>query len=423
MLEPVFFKNSEIYYQDEFFRVLKFPASSHAPEKQSRPLVYLYSIMSRGYGTVFNPDSMTQYYNEEGFDVYLVDWGLDTLYTLKGWSLDQLSHTLKDKVLLPLIQEYQVENLNLFAVCIGGVILSNLLAIDPDSQNLLHRVAYYGVPIIGARDLGMEKTFVAFYQAVSPWAPFFPDVGISLFSLDPLLLYSSSLSMIQWTWKQYFEERTQNSFQNIIAWTLDDRWVPLKAFLDIIRLGFVPKKYPQDFHFEPVNFKIHFLNVVGKDDTLVKPSASIVEWNSLMPKMFLSFEQMILNTDHFMFARPGFVEEKKKIASWFAGYSFDSLVYKVTNHQKEFLPKLQEKIPSDIHEAYQKASGTEKRIFVREMVELLHLEPDTSAQQILDRLDQKILGTPDPVWLQKLSEKIGSLVKKSVHREGNYSGE
>ena len=99
--------------------------------------------------------------------------------------------------------------------------------------------------------------------------------------------------------------------------TSDERWVPFAALMDILEEGFAAPKEKEAFHFDGDVSNIHFFNLVGEHDFLVMPSASIVEWNSPVPQQFASFEQMIFPGGHFVFARPGFKEEKEKLAVWF----------------------------------------------------------------------------------------------------------
>lgn len=86
MFDPVFYANSKAqpYYQDDNFNIWKFPADTEAGKKQKRPLILNYSIMTRAYGTFFNEDSFIDFFNKHGFDVYLMDWGKETLFTLNG---------------------------------------------------------------------------------------------------------------------------------------------------------------------------------------------------------------------------------------------------------------------------------------------------------------------------------------------------
>ena len=114
MLDWYFMNGVEKYIDNRSYVVWKFPASKDAYEKQTRPLVYSYSLMTRAYGTYFNDENFIDYFTREGFDVYLVDWGTNDLFTLSGWTLDDVADTMEKEIIRPLLKDYGVDKLNLF---------------------------------------------------------------------------------------------------------------------------------------------------------------------------------------------------------------------------------------------------------------------------------------------------------------------
>ena len=325
MLDSYFFAKSraQAYYQDENFNIWKFPATTEKARKQKRPIVLNYSIMTRAYGTCCNSDNFIDHFNRHGFDVYLMDWGKDTLFSLSGWTLDHLADALNEKAIMPLLEEYKVDSVNVFGICIGGLITSHLinrkLKEDKRSARNFHKIAFYGSPILGARDLGMARSFKNFYRQMQPYRRPLHDTGISLFALDMCLAQGISSAMLDWSWRQ-FKEEGATTLSDMIELTLDDRWVPFAAFMDILEEAFATSHGgdKEAFHFKGDVKNIHFFNLVGDSDMLVMPSASIVEWGSEVPRQFASFEQVIFPGGHFIFAQPGFVHVKEKLATWFA---------------------------------------------------------------------------------------------------------
>lgn len=325
MLDTYFYQkaNAKPFYQDSNFNIWKFKSS--AKTKQKKPLILNYSIMTRAYGTCFNKNSFIDYFNQYGFDVYLMDWGKTGLFSLPGWTLDTLADNLRDKAVEPLLAEYKVDSLNVFGICIGGLITAHLinreLENNPNFAKKFHKIAFYGSPIIGNRDLGMQRTFIQFYQTMKPFRNWLQNTGISLFALDACLLNGVSNAMVDWSWETFWEEGAK-TYQEMIELTYDDRWVPFAAFMDILEEAFETKNSNGNgnkaFHFAGNVSNIHFYNLVGNSDLLVKPSASIVEWGSDVPKQFASFEQDIFNGGHFVFAEPGYEEVKDKMVKWFA---------------------------------------------------------------------------------------------------------
>lgn len=328
MLDHYYFGKSKAqpYYQDNHFNIWKFPADAEASIKQKRPIILNYSIMTRAYGTCFNKDSFIDFFNKYGFDVYLTDWGKNDLFTLSGWTLDQLADSLYEKAVAPLLKEYKVDSLNIFGICIGGLIAAHMinrgLSKDKNFAKKFHKVSFYGSPIMGVRDLGIAKSFLSFYHTMKPYRQALHNTGISLFVLDMFLMQGTSTAMADWQWNQFFKEGSQTSAE-LVALATDDRYVPFAAFMDILEAAFSSasddaEEEAESFHFNGDVSNIHFYNLVGDRDVLVMPSASIIEWKSKIPGQFASFEQEIFPGGHFIYAQPGFKNVKDNLALWFA---------------------------------------------------------------------------------------------------------
>jgi len=325
MLDRIYFANTkaQIYYEDANFNIWKFAADAAADTRQKRPIILNYSIMTRAYGTCFNKDSFIEFFNRQGFDVFLMDWGKESLFTLSGWTLNDLADAFDAKAVTPLLKDYKVDNLNVFAICIGGLITSHLinreLKKNKDYGKRFHKISYYGSPILGSRDLGMARSFLQFYETMKPYRPALEKTGISLYAMDMVIMQSTGISMMEWFWQRFWEAGP-DTFTKALALTCDDRLVPFAAFMDILEGAFAPSagKEKESFHFDGDVSNIHFFNLVGEHDFLVMPSASIVEWNSSIPQQFASFDQVIFPGGHFIFARPGFQDVKERLAEWFA---------------------------------------------------------------------------------------------------------
>jgi hypothetical protein len=325
MLDSIFLSKSraQSYYQDNNFNIWKFPAEVEKTQKQERPIILNYSIMTRAYGTFFNKDSFIDYFNRYGFDVYLMDWGKEELFTLSGWTLDMLADALKEHALNPLLKEYEVRDLNVFGICIGGLIVSYLInreqKKDKEFAKKFHKIAYYGSPILGLRDLGMLRSFLKFYHDMKPYRKALNNTGISLNVLNAYIAKGTSRALLEFAWEQFWKDGP-DSFSKLMMLTADDRLVPFAAFMDILEaaFGLTTETDTQSYHFDGDISNIHFFNLVGNRDALVMPSASIVEHGSPVPWEFASFQQVIFDGGHFAFARPGFNEVKEKMAAWFA---------------------------------------------------------------------------------------------------------
>ena len=165
---------------------------------------------------------------------------------------------------------------------------------------------------------------------------------------------------------------------------------------------------------------IHFLNIVGDDDMLVKPSASIIEWDSTIPSGYKSFKQMILNTDHFMFARPGFEKEKKEIARWFAGYSFPSMVFKLKTAKDAQFVNRAAVIRESLIRSYRKSCDADKKSLLENLNEIVGQKPVSGDITELSAKTANIMTTSQSADVyDDISRMIAPFVEKSYHRQGH----
>ena len=341
MLDSIFFAYSraEKYVDAEDYNIWKFPAKQEAAERQKVPIILNYSIMTRAYGACFNDDSFIDVFNDYGFDVYLMDWGKDTPAATTGWTLDKLAKEL-DRAVDNLLKEYKVPQLNIFGICIGGLIISHMINASSkrkeDYADKFQKIAYYGSPILGARDLGMAKTFSDVYKKMLPFREFGGFINVPMWMLDAFIVEGTSLALLKQSWQEFWHDGPK-TFLRMMALSCDDRWVPFAAFMDLLQEAFASQGEQdsageEQFHFINLMKETCFFNLVGEHDSLVAPSASIVDWTFSAPERFKyvkldndkpeqpGFEQVIFPGGHFIFAQPGFRNIKERLARWFAYY-------------------------------------------------------------------------------------------------------
>lgn len=417
MLDPIYMNGVDKYIDSPHYTVWKFPADKDAEVKQKRPIVYSYSLMSRGYGNWFVDNNFIDHFIKQGFDVYLVDWGTAELFTLSGWSEDDLLNVIEVEIIDRLLKEYKVDKVNVFAVCIGGLLFSALFEKSKaEIAKKIHRLSYYGVPIMGARELGMQKVFAGYYKMMAPFKEMepFKSSGISLFFLDILLLKAGSSAMTTWSWQQFYKQNKNNSFMKIVGFTSDDRWVPFRAFLDLLSHGVTPESMNHQFHIDGAE-DIHFLNVVGVNDMLVKPSSSIIEYGSPVPREFKSFKQMIIDAGHFMFCSPCYTDEKVEIAQWFAGNSLPSLLHKIKDGIS--VKGADTMIKNYLVSGYGKGTANEQQHLIDDLNSIVKAKTAIKDIALLAEKSAKIIATTeDSALIDYVLKNVVPLVDKSCHR-------
>ena len=118
-------------------RLVRYDART--PSQQPVPLLLVHSLVSRPYILDLIPgNSFVEYLLDQGFDVYLTDWGVptaaDTGLQLKDYVLDYLP-AMVDAVL----REAEATELSMLGYCMGGLLTLLYAATHPDGpvRNLL----------------------------------------------------------------------------------------------------------------------------------------------------------------------------------------------------------------------------------------------------------------------------------------------
>src|SRR5919202_6166950 len=120
--EVVWTKNKAKLYRYEPYREKKYPV----------PILMVYALINRPYVLDLLPgNSFIEYLVNEGFDVYLLDWGIpgdeDQDLDVENYILDYLPRAVK-KVL----RTSGAEEFTLFGYCMGGTMAAMYAALFPD---------------------------------------------------------------------------------------------------------------------------------------------------------------------------------------------------------------------------------------------------------------------------------------------------
>src|SRR5579871_3923866 len=111
------------------------------PATYSDPVLFCYALINRPYILDLQPDkSVIRRYLEQGFDVYLVDWGIpsdgDRGLTLQDYVCEFLSEVVQF-----ILREHNCENVHLLGYCMGGTISALFAALHPDRVKTLTLLA------------------------------------------------------------------------------------------------------------------------------------------------------------------------------------------------------------------------------------------------------------------------------------------
>jgi polyhydroxyalkanoate synthase len=127
---------SEVVYEEDRLKLLHYV--SDAPPRHHTPLLFVYALVNRPYILDLKKGrSVVAKFVEQGFDTYLVDWGVpaaaDRFLTLDDYINGYLANVLDF-----LCERTGVEQVNLLGYCMGGTMSAIFSALHPKAvKNLI----------------------------------------------------------------------------------------------------------------------------------------------------------------------------------------------------------------------------------------------------------------------------------------------
>jgi polyhydroxyalkanoate synthase len=141
----------EVVLEQGTHRLLRYVRET--PAVHAEPVLICYALINRPYILDLQPEkSVVRRYLEQGFDVYMIDWGVpsdaDHVLTLE----DYVCGFLRDAVDL-VLREHERPCLHLLGYCMGGTISALLASLSPD---LFRTLTLLAAPI----DFGSRETLL-----------------------------------------------------------------------------------------------------------------------------------------------------------------------------------------------------------------------------------------------------------------------
>jgi polyhydroxyalkanoate synthase subunit PhaC len=129
----------DVVFQIGTLRLLRYRRSS--PALYAEPVLFCYALINRHYILDLQPDkSVVQRYLDQGFDVYMIDWGVpsddDRHLTLRDYVCSLLKQVV-DFVL----REHRRETLHLLGYCMGGTLSTLFTSLYPQRVKSLTLMA------------------------------------------------------------------------------------------------------------------------------------------------------------------------------------------------------------------------------------------------------------------------------------------
>ena len=264
--EVVWSKNKAKLYHYEPGREKKHPV----------PILFIYALLNRSYCLDLMPgNSFIEFLVNEGFDVYLLDWGIpgpeDGDMSFEDYVLDYMPRAVK-KVL----RNSHADELTMFGYCMGGCKSLMYASLFPEG---LRNLILLATPV----DCSPEHTEL--YGLWFDEKNHDPDVIVNSYGnlpadlaytgtamLNPVTNYVGSYMMM---WDLILKDKPMNSWMAMNKWANDPIPMPGAAY----------KQWVEDFYqnnrlvkgeiklrgrrVDLSNIKAPFLNIAGKKDHLV----------------------------------------------------------------------------------------------------------------------------------------------------------
>ena len=245
-----------------------------AEKKHSIPILMVYALINRPYVLDLMPgNSLIEYLTGQGYDVYLLDWGVpgdeDENLSFDDYVLDYLRPTTKR-----VLRASGAEGYTLFGYCMGGTMAAMHAALFPGEP--LANLILLTTPI----DFASEKTGL-----LGLWTDekhFDPDLLVESFGNVPNEIISDTMQMLKpvtnyigtyaTMWECILEEKPMETWKAVNKWVSDGTPFPGAAFKQWIRDFYQQNKLVKGeirlrgHRVDLSNITCPILNIAGKQD-------------------------------------------------------------------------------------------------------------------------------------------------------------
>ena len=265
--------------------------------KHKTPLLMIYALINKPYILDLIPGmSLVEYLVEQGFDVYMLDWG-DWEWEDRDICFGDLVDDYIVRAVRKVCQISQTDEISLLGYCMGGTITTMYASLysSPKIKNII----YLAAPI-DFEDAGLSSIWLQLPD-------FNPDRVADTFGLIPKDFIDAGVKMLRPInnyWGTYTRLwRTIDEGTPIAAWKALDKWVndnsnfPGKAYRQWIKeLYQYNKLVKNEFYIKAqvvdmANIEANLLVMAGEKDHLVLPeqARAIMDYASSKDKTYKVF--------------------------------------------------------------------------------------------------------------------------------------
>ena len=255
-----------------------------AEKKHPVPIFFVFALINKPYILDLRPgNSLIEYLCNEGYDVYLIDWGTpgdeDSGLTFEDYVLDYIPRAIR-KVL----RHSGAEKLTLFGYCMGGTMSAMYASLYPET---LENLILMTTPIDFDKDeLGLYGLFTdPRYIDVGTMTDAFGNIPGDMIDtgnrmLKPVTNYVGTYVTM---WERIFEDKPMETWLAMNKWVNDGAPFPGAAFKQWITDFYQENKLAKGEmklrgkHIDLSKIQVPFLSIAGtKDHICTLPQAEAV---------------------------------------------------------------------------------------------------------------------------------------------------
>ncbi|WP_248518385.1 class III poly(R)-hydroxyalkanoic acid synthase subunit PhaC [Salinarchaeum laminariae] len=269
---------SEVVYEENKLRLLHY--ESQTEEQHDVPILIVYALINRPYILDLQPDrSVVRTLLENGFDVYMIDWGepslLDRSLTLEDYVVRYVDNCVDE-----VRERSGQDSINLLGYCMGGTMSSMYTALYPEKVRNLGLMAA-GLCFAesgGILELWGDEDYFdpdAITDTFGNVPAEFLDTGFAL--MDPVENYVTKYVRF---YENMEDEDFVENFARMEEWLGDGIDVAGDAFEEFIEDIYQENKlyenelYLGDRHVDVTDIDVPVLQIVAEYDHLIPPTAS-----------------------------------------------------------------------------------------------------------------------------------------------------
>ncbi|WNF35045.1 class III poly(R)-hydroxyalkanoic acid synthase subunit PhaC [Bacillaceae bacterium IKA-2] len=250
---------------------------SEHPKKYKTPILMVYALINKPYILdLTKGNSLVEYLLNQGFDVYMLDWGTPS-YEDRNMKLDDYILDYIPRAVNKVIRTSKVKDVSVLGYCMGGTITSIAAALHPDLpiKNLVFMASPFDFSETGLYASFLNERYFDVDKVVETLGNIPPemiDFGNKL--LKPLTNFSGPYTSLL--------ERSDNP-EFVESWKLLQKWLsdgipfPGEAYRQWIRDFYQQNKLINDElvirgrKVDLSTIKANVLNIAGKRDHIAMP--------------------------------------------------------------------------------------------------------------------------------------------------------